>query len=481
MTTQPNWENRTLFHGDNLDVLRAMNSGTVDLIATDPPFNKGKDFHATPESLASGAKFQDRWSWKDDVHQDWVDKLIDDYPTLMEAIESAKHAHSDGMGAFMCFMSVRLIEMHRILKDTGSIYLHCDPTASHYLKACMDAIFGWKNFRNEIVWCYSPTGAGPKKSFHRKHDIILFYGRSDLSLFKRQYGEMTQATLKRFTAQKDQNGRFYRDIGGKRTYLDENKGRPLPDWWNDIPGGTQISAKERTGYPTQKPLKLYERIIKASSNQNDIVLDPFAGCATTCVAAERLGRQWVGIDLWKGSHELVLNRLNKEGLETEDDKDKLFVFDDKVHYRTDVPERTDDGLEAVPYLVPPTLAKRAKYNYEKLSRDEIKTHLMDAQKAPNGFVCCAGCGREMEKEFMEIDHINPRADGGANDISNRILICRPCNQSKKEKLTLSGLMHRNKKEKWMKDETKAKAMQQNVRNLVEELKSRPEPKFEIFS
>lgn len=129
-----------------------MNTESVDLIATDPPFNKSRDFHATPDSLAAGASFQDRWSWEKDVHQEWVDQLTDDHPALMEAIESAMHAHSDGMGAYMCFMAVRLLAMRRILKPAGSIYLHCDPTASHYIKAVMDAIFGCKNFRNEIIW-----------------------------------------------------------------------------------------------------------------------------------------------------------------------------------------------------------------------------------------------------------------------------------------------------------------------------------------
>ena len=175
---EPNWHNRTLFHGDNLPFLRAMNSETVDLIATDPPFNKGRDFHATPDSLAAGAKFQDRWSWEQDVHQEWVDQITDDYPKLMEAIESARYAHSDGMGAFMCFMAVRLLEMHRLLHPAGSIYLHCDPTASHYLKAVMDAIFGYKRFINEIIWCYKSGGASPKRHFSKKHDIILWYTKS---------------------------------------------------------------------------------------------------------------------------------------------------------------------------------------------------------------------------------------------------------------------------------------------------------------
>lgn len=126
--------------------MRGMNPNTVDLIATDPPFNKSRDFHATPDSLAKGARFQDRWSWERDIHEDWSDQIRNDQPKLMEAIESARYAHSDSMVAFMCFMAVRLLEMRRILKSTGSIYLHCDPTASHYLKAVMDAIFGYKNF-----------------------------------------------------------------------------------------------------------------------------------------------------------------------------------------------------------------------------------------------------------------------------------------------------------------------------------------------
>ena len=173
---EPNWQNRTLFHGDNLDFLRAMNSESVDLIATDPPFNKGRDFHATPDSLASGAKFQDRWSWEKDVHQEWVDQIKDDHKPLMEAIESARHAHSDGMGAFMCFMAVRLLAMRRVLKETGSIYLHCDPTASHYLKAVMDAVFGWRNFLNQIVWHYRGASV-PKDSFARRHDIVFRYAK----------------------------------------------------------------------------------------------------------------------------------------------------------------------------------------------------------------------------------------------------------------------------------------------------------------
>lgn len=172
--SEPNWANRTLFRGDNLTFLRAMNSESVDLIATDPPFKKGKDFHATPDSLAAGSKFQDRWRWEHDVHLEWLDQIRDDFPEIWLVIETANAIHmrktkknlqrpreevGSDMGAFLCFMAVRLLEMHRILKPTGSIYLHCDPTASHYLKLIMDAIFGKKYFRNECVWMYR-TGGG---------------------------------------------------------------------------------------------------------------------------------------------------------------------------------------------------------------------------------------------------------------------------------------------------------------------------------
>ena len=190
-----NFENRTLFHGDNLDFLRGMNSGTVDLIATDPPFKKGRDFHATPDSLASGARFQDRWSWERDVQGEWVDQLTDDEPDVLHVIEGSRKSYGDDMGAFLCFMGVRLLEMRRILKSTGSIYLHCDPTASHYLKELMDAIFEHRNFRNEIVWCYSGGGI-PRNDFPRKHDLLLRYTKSAKYTFnveRKPYKENTQA------------------------------------------------------------------------------------------------------------------------------------------------------------------------------------------------------------------------------------------------------------------------------------------------
>lgn len=321
---QPNWKNRTLFHGDNLAFMRAMNSESVDLIATDPPFNKGKDFHATPDSLAAGAKFQDRWSWEKDVHEEWVDQIRDDYPHVMHVIQGSRSSYGDDMGAFLCFMAVRLIAMRRLLRPAGSIYLHCDPTASHYLKELMDAVFGRRMFRNEIVWRYSGRNKRLKQHIERRHDVILFYSKSNQQLFnyptRPWTGKDEYVKARKQKVHKDETGRDYvlSDAGGGkrvRRYLDDamKYGVPLDDVW-DLDKINNSDKVERTGYPTQKPLALYERIIEASSNDGDVVLDPFAGCATTLVAAEKLGRKWVGIDLWEKASGIVVNRLQREGL-----------------------------------------------------------------------------------------------------------------------------------------------------------------------
>ena len=398
--------------------MRGMNSESVDLIATDPPFNKGKDFHATPDSLAAGAKFQDRWSWEKDVHQDWVDQITDDYPKLMEAIESARYAHSDGMGAFMCFMAVRLLEMRRLLKPTGSIFLHCDPTASHYLKAIMDAIFGWKQFRNEVLWLYK-TGGTSKRWFGRKHDNILFYSKGknyvfnvlkEKSYLSHKYGFSNVDILE------DERG-VYTLVG-------------MRDYW-DIPA-LRGNQPEAVGYPTQKPVELYERIVKAASNTDAKVLDPFCGCATTLVASEKLQRKWVGIDIWDKAHEATVNRL----------RDEVGLFGE-VHYTPEPPERTDDGEYAAPFIQVKLKVKEP--GGPKMSRAEMYEVLL----SHNG-TKCQGCDRTFDDpRYLELDHNTPRSDGGINHVSNRILLCSPCNRAKSNTLTLSGLRRLNKKNGWM--------------------------------
>lgn len=461
---EPNFKSRTLYHGDNLDFLRGMNSETVHLIATDPPFKKGRDFHATPGSLAAGARFKDRWRWDDDVQAEWWDAIKDDWRGVYEVIDAARASYGDDMGAFLCWMGVRLMEMRRVLRPDGSIYLHCDPTASHYLKALMDAIFGWKNFRNEIIWHYR-RWTGSSRNFQRMHDVLLRYTKSDDFIFNLQYEPYGDWIEKDYGYIDEETGKRWRwhTVKGKRYKVfleDKDRGVKLNDVWL-IPylGST---AKERTGYPTQKPLALYERIIKASSNENDIVLDPFCGCATTPIAAERLKRNWIGMDIWDGAYTQVMERM---------ERDTILRFDDRSHvtlpqtyYIIEPPRRTDDNELAAPSLK--LKIRRATEPWEKLTHRQIVKVLELAQRS-NGNVICAGCGRELEREFMELDHITPRADGGENHIRNRILLCRPCNGRKGQYLTLRGLLRENKKANWMKDEGLAQLAREHVREKAE--------------
>jgi len=468
-----NFKNRTLYHGDNLEFLRGMNSETVHLIATDPPFNKNRDFHATPDSLAAGAKFKDRWRWDDDVHEEWTDSIKDDWPAVESVIEGARLAYGDDMGAFLGWLGVRLMEMHRILRLDGTLYLHLDRTAVAYVKCLLDGIFGQKNSITEIIWNYgTPSGgrAGGKKPI-KAHETLLVYAKNySKHTYNKQYTPYSENYRTKWFRHADADGRKYRTRKRKgeiiRQYLDESPGVPLSDTWTDIKslygssGWFPNTRGEITGYPTQKPLALYRRIIEASSNEGDFVLDPFCGCATTPVAAEQLERQWVGIDIWDKAHETVLNRLAEEGMLTEDKKPLQF-WTKRVHYETEPPRRSDDNELAAPNLKLKT--PRATEPWEKLTHRQMVKVLQTAQRS-NGNVICAGCGRELEREFMELDHITPRADGGENHIRNRILLCRPCNGRKGQYLTLRGLLRENKKVNWMKDEGLAQLAREHARD-----------------
>ncbi|MCE2488448.1 MAG: HNH endonuclease [Anaerolineae bacterium] len=237
--------------------------------------------------------------------------------------------------------------------------------------------------------------------------------------------------------------------------------------WTDIQP-VQSQAKERTGYPTQKPLALYERIIQASSNEGDFVLDPFCGCATTPVAAEQLNRQWVGMDIWDGARDIVLQRLAEEGMVTAD-SDHGLMFPHDVHVETTPPERSDDNEVAAPSFK--LRIRRPREPWQRISHKSMTNVLAVAQASGDG-VMCAGCGRVMEREFMQLDHITPRSDRGENHILNRILLCGPCNRRKRDYLTLRGLMRENKKKAvaWMKDEDRAKLAQDSARDRAEWLR-----------
>ena len=363
-----NVENRTIFENDNLQVLRSLDTDTIDLIYLDPPFNSNRTYEAPIGSEAAGAAFKDSWTLND-LDNAWHGELAERVPSLYHTISAAGFSHSTSMKAYLTMMSIRMLEMHRILKPTGTLYLHCDDTAAHYLKMMMDSIFGKDNFRNEIIWQRAVTTKGNlTKGLARDSDLILRYSKSndyvwnpeavtipyDLTNLdektKKQYKYVEQGTgrLISYTAlnapiQDPNSNCTYELMGVVRTwrwtkermmkevaagriiqtrpgnvprykrYLDEQKGKTLNNIWTDIPNLTARS-KERVGYPTQKPLALLERIIGASSNPGDMVLDPFCGCATTCVAAERLQRHWIGVDLSPKSFELAQIRLEQHGI-----------------------------------------------------------------------------------------------------------------------------------------------------------------------
>ena len=415
MTTNSISHNRTLFLEDNLPVLRGLDSDSIDLIATDPPFNKGVPAFKGKTKAGQNVKFKDVWNWIDDVHVDWLNEMSKRHPTLSNVILYANAAAGNDMGAFLCWMAVRVLEMHRVLKDTGSMYLHCDQTASHYLKAMMDAIFGRKNFRNEVVWGYEKPRPSYKQ-WRRNHDTILFYTKTKDNVFHTQRVPKLDGTFEKRKPFKRPDGSVWHP---------KEPGKAAADWWYDIPSfATRMSAKERTGYPTQKPLKLYSRMIQASSNPGDMVLDPFAGCATTCVAAEQLGRQWIGIDIEEESGDVIRERLEREVSES-------MAWDAIVRTPTEAPKRTDDGEPAAPelFLEPP------KPNERRISAPEAREAL-----AKRDGLRCRGCGYVPPYlDFMHVDHKKPRKLKGKESMANFALLCEPCNRKKSYKLTLRQL------------------------------------------
>ena len=253
----PNFADKTIWTGDNLDILRGMNSECVDLIYLDPPFNSNRDYAAPVGSKAAGAAFKDTWTLSD-LDVAWMGLIADQQPAVYQVLQAAGAAHGKGMQSYLCMMAVRLLEMRRVLKDTGCIYLHCDPTAGHYLKLLMDSIWGQRNFKNEVVWHYR-RWTGKSKRFQRLHDLLYFYSKSDNYTFNQLYTDYTEGSK-----QRKQQGVLHRFKAGDTPHLVsdgeiDKRGVPENDVWK-IPF-VAPSSKERIGYPTQKPLALLERII----------------------------------------------------------------------------------------------------------------------------------------------------------------------------------------------------------------------------
>lgn len=289
-----------LYYGDNLDILRRyIKDETIDLIYLDPPFKSNQNYNVLfqerngSQSKAQIRAFEDTWQWDQEaaaVFQEIVENGPEEVSKIMQAFRM--FLGDNDMLAYLSMMAPRLMELRRVLKPTGSIYLHCDPTASHYLKMLMDAVFGAEHFQNEVIWSYR-TGGVSKRRWARKHDVLLFYSRGlDFNFVAQQ--ERIYYEKPFFTEQKDSQGRYFADVY-------------LRDVW-EIPAVINVS-RERLGYPTQKPEVLLERIIKASSNEGDIILDPFCGCGTTISVAQKFNRRWIGIDITHLAIGLIKHRL----------------------------------------------------------------------------------------------------------------------------------------------------------------------------
>ncbi len=320
--------NRVLHAADCLDILNdadKLPSQSVDLIYLDPPFNSNSKynlpFKSRDRSLKPVEAFVDTWTWQpdDDERLSALAKNPKTRP-LAAIVQFAREVESRrkkiSLAAYLLNMAQRLYAMKRVLKETGSIYLHCDPTASHYLKLLMDGVFGRQQFRRELIWS-NEDSSGFKSATHnwiRGHDTILYYIGIAGATFNKEYLPLDEKTIRRYD-KIDSNGRrykIYRNKDGteRLSYLKVDRGAGVSSVWKDIPSFQQVNnTGELLGYPTQKPLALMERIIKASSNPGDTVLDPFCGCGTTAHAAEALGRKWVGIDISKFSTGLIQRRI----------------------------------------------------------------------------------------------------------------------------------------------------------------------------
>lgn len=349
-----------LYYGDNLKVLReSIKDSSVDLIYLDPPFNSNASYNVLfkgpqgNDSTAQIEAFDDTWQWGEEAETAFVEVLRSPNGAAAEMLRAMRaFLGENAMMAYLAMMAVRMLELHRVLKPTGSLYLHCDPTASHYLKILLDAVFGADNFKNEITWKRTSAHSDGGK-FGRNTDIILFFSKGRNWIWNQVFSEYDQKYVERFR-NTDPDGRRWTDDnatakglsgggydyeykgirslwrypvktmekldaenrlhftknGGIRLkrYLDEAKGMPVQALWDDIPP-LNSQSQERLGYPTQKPVALLERILNASSNPGDVVLDPFCGCGTTVHAAQKLGREWIGIDVTHLAIGLIEKRL----------------------------------------------------------------------------------------------------------------------------------------------------------------------------
>ena len=567
-----NIANRTLAVMDNYPFLRSLNNECIDLIAIDPPFAANETFTSKPRPPISKAEFneevalakthgaahnegigetrvKDYWNWDDDIHPEWKMRIQDDYPKVHSVIETVEACATENEAAYICFMAVRLIECRRVLKPTGSIYVHCDDRANSYLRLLLDAVFGVENFRNQIVWRRATSHNDPSR-YGRILDHILYYSKSDNYTWNGEdiSSPKTAEEVKASYPSKDERGNYrsaditgplhsaqkgspsttpwkkydvysmgrcwsvpktgkyaeyierkfipgYLDIEGiherldaldkvglihhpkkgkwpgLKRYADGDTGNPPQNLVLEPTGFTNYSAGdgEYTGYATQKPLELYERIIKASSNSGDVVLDIFAGCATTVVAAERLKRKWIACDMAYRSWTMLKRRFLQNGWKIGGTTNASYEAMAKVksalpgaRARTiktttigpdKLPKRTDTDPAAAHELQTKQRGRRSvtqTANWSgQISKEDAK-ELLIKRFGP----VCWGCGYEprrpngsLDGTLLEVDHIRARraAEGteGDDELYNLALLHRTCNGIKRNKLTLEQLRQYN--------------------------------------
>ena len=444
-----NCNNRTVFIGDNREVMLGLNADIADAIITDPPFNTGQmrkdskiridkkksaelefpaDEHGNPIQ-----HYSDKWNITD-IKGDELQYIRYKDEDLLDFCSIVGRSHSSGMEAYLLFMADRLLLCHEILKETGSIFLHCDHSSNGYLRMLMDAIFGEKNFRNEIIWCYTGPAAPNQRQFSRKHDTILWYSKSDQWTFNSDAVRVPHKDGKLHT------GGFTHKTGKKSgTNLTKeviaeqySKGKIPETWWSKFSPVARIHSERcqigEQKWTDQKPLKLYTRLVKAVTNKGDLVIDPFCGCATTLIAAENLGRQWIGIDSHKERAQLIRPQMEK--LITSDLtkwKEDFKIVRDKKKF----PKRTDNKLSA---------AER------KIIKDEKV--LEQLEHLP--YLRCDICGTPKDKFDLEIEHIQAKANRGGKEPTNFQLACSRCNRRKgstktteqvRKELRKEGLLH----------------------------------------
>ena len=522
--------NRTLVISDNLPALRAMPDDCVDLIYLDPPFNSGADY-LNPIGLSAaearglqrdlrlpvpGANEPYQTGFRDHFHMnefnkdgtpndnwkpEWVREISRVIPSLPPIIAAAGHSHSSSMQGYVTFMAIRLVEMRRVLKPTGSIYLHCDDTACHYLRATMDAIFGAERFIDQVTWKRS-VAHNDKKGFGRISDYILLYANGDDYTwnFESALATKTRAEIRAAYPETDEVGWYrsenvtgmgakggesiipwrgydvaargrhwapplrdgtyadyiewhfipeYKEIAGVRErldaldeaglihhpreggvwpglkrYADADRGSPLQNIIVNPTGFTNYNSRrgrggEYVGYKTQKPLKLIEIFIKASSNPGDVVLDPFCGCATTPIAAEGLKRRWIGMDRGVEAYRQVVNRIRKTFPDMATEGESTLIENRRFYRLEALPGQDNDA----PYVSP----------MDQREPPEPKLELTKAQRREllgkqDGF--CLGCGTKPDMELMEGDHVVPKGVG-PEDMVNFQLLCGYCNKRKR--------------------------------------------------